>query len=343
MASKVLPESCRIFVGFGAGPEEEMWQTFVAGTGDPTVRLDETRPETFFTYYCPRLGCLWKQVWRESGAVIAFLATTDLEPVASYRKDAITFAAMRMALYLLYRSWWTEHKDRGIIDVVFLAADTPAYACVDTAVAPVEYRQHGLNRRTILLPAFPRLKLLTAVEAEWYSRCMPQVKSSTLPCRVSVSQHELVLLIASVYTAPGFNKANDLGRLKDLIKWAERNGFRVIVRKHPREEDDFWSRHFPNVTIDPGGDRFEDALSRLRPMFVASWFSTSLVDALLANVVPVSIMQATDSWINDMVFEIPEHCLLWPIGESVMNALVKGETDVDSVVSGLLEAKPKYS
>ena len=32
---------------------------------------------------------------------------------------------------------------------------------------------------------------------------------------------------------------------------------------------------------------------RIKPMFVVSWFSTSLVDALLANVVAVSIMQAT--------------------------------------------------
>ena len=40
-----------------------------------------------------------------------------------------------------------------------------------------------------------------------------------------------------------------------------------------------------------------------------------------------------------MVFEIPKHCLLWPIGAPAMNALVNGQTDVDSVVSGLQEAR----
>ena len=83
--------------------------------------------------------------------------------------------------------------------------------------------------------------------------------------------------------------------------------------------------------------------SRIKPMFVVSWFSTSLVDALLANVVAVSIMQATDSRITDLIFEIPKHCLLWPIAEPAMNALVNGQTDVDSVVSDLQEARSDHS
>ena len=78
-------------------------------------------------------------------------------------------------------------------------------------------------------------------------------------------------------------------------------------------------------------------------MFVISWFSTSLLEALLANVVPVSIMQATHCRITDLIFEIPKHCLLWPIAEPVMNALVKGQADVDSVVSDLQEARSDHS
>ena len=75
---------------------------------------------------------------------------------------------------------------------------------------------------------------------------------------------------------------------------------------------------------------------RIKPVFVASWFSTSLVDALLANVVAVSIMQATDSRITDMVFDLLKHCLLWPQHQMTMDALVGGNTDVESVVLGLL-------
>ena len=57
------------------------------------IRLDETLPETFLAYHRPSVFELWKQIWRASGAVLPFLLKTELEPVASNRKDTLTYAA----------------------------------------------------------------------------------------------------------------------------------------------------------------------------------------------------------------------------------------------------------
>ena len=73
-----LPQSCRIFVGFGAGPEEDIWRAFSEEQSAPKIRLDETRPESFLAYYRPRFRGWWRRTWREAGAVVAFLQQTKL-------------------------------------------------------------------------------------------------------------------------------------------------------------------------------------------------------------------------------------------------------------------------
>ena len=69
-----------------------------------------------------------------------------------------------MGKYILYRTWWQEIEQASISQVVFISAETPAFACIDAGMAAVEYRQHGLHRKSILMPAF------RAVENDYASR-----------------------------------------------------------------------------------------------------------------------------------------------------------------------------
>ena len=76
---------------------------------------------------------------------------------------------------------------------------------------------------------------------------------------------------------------------------------------------------------------------------MASWFSTSLVDALLANVIPVSVMEPKDRHLQDLVFEIPKHCLFWPRNQMIMDALARGEVNIEPVALELLSNKAGVS
>ena len=339
----VLPESCCIFVGFGAGPEEQMWLVFEEESGDAAIRLDATKPETFLAYHRPRTCKLFKQIWRSSGEVLPFLSKTKLEPVASNRKDTLAYAALRMGGYILHRTWWEEIEQGSISQVVFISPDFRAFACIDAGMDGVEYWQHGLHRKSILMPSFHILKLLTQIEADFYQQYLPRSEIKVLRSKQRVAQHRPCILIASIYEVPGFYKNQDIARVQSLMRWANQNNLEVIIRKHPKETDSFWQTHFPKLEIDATQDRFEDALMRIKPVFVASWFSTSLVDALLANVIPISVMEPGDQHIQDLVFDLLKHCLLWPQSESVLNALVDGNTDVDSVVFDLLQARVSHS
>jgi hypothetical protein len=268
--------------------------------------------------------------------VVPFLLNSELEPVASNHKDTLTFAALRMAKYILFRTWWADLEDTSIPEIVFLSAATPAFACIDAGMAPVEYRQHGLHRKSILMPSFNALKLLTQVEADWYRQYFHDSEIEVLPAQHRVAQHLPCILIASVYDMPSFDKKKDLERVQSLVLWANQNNLEVIIRKHPREGEGFWETHFTDLQVDTTPDSFKDALMRIKPMFVASWFSTSLVDALLSNVIPVSVMDFGDQHLQDMVFDIPKHCLLWPQSQITMDTLVSGAAPVESVVLELL-------
>ena len=65
-------------------------------------------------------------------------------------------------------------------------------------------------------------------------------------------------------------------------------------------------------------------------------FQQALSMLLLANVIPISVMEPGDQHIQDLVFDLLKHCLLWPQHQMTMDALVGGNTDVESVVLGLL-------
>ena len=338
-----LPTTCRILVGFGAGPEKQMWQEFEAESGDPAICLDEVRTETFLVYHRPRTCELFQHIWRASTVAVPFLLNTTLEPVASNRKNTITYAALRMGKYIMYRTWWQEIEQSSISQVVFLSCSTPGFACIDAGMEAVEFRQHGLHWKSVLMPAFSTLKMITQVEADWYRQFLPQSKIEVERVSRRVTDHTPRVLIASVYDTHEAAKKQDLVRVQSLVRWAKQNNLRVIIRKHPRETDNFWPTYFPDLEIDTSQDLFEEAMMRIAPMFVVSWFSTALVDALLANIVAVSIMQATDSRFSNLVFEIPKHCLLWPTAESVMTALVNGHADVASCVSELQKARMDHS
>ena len=61
------------------------------------------------------------------------------------------------------------------------------------------------------------------------------------------------------------------------------------------------------VTVDRDGT-FEDFLERHRPCVIATWYSTTVYDALLRGVVPISF----DVDQPDIVFPLSEVALSWP-------------------------------
>jgi hypothetical protein len=133
-------------------------------------------------------------------------------------------------------------------------------------------------RRSLLSPEFQAVDAMTRDEAIHFRRTLPlaRIKMTSF---TELDESELTngVLIASVY-----ERRDEMRRILPFIYWARGNGWQVWVRPHPREDKSFWIQEVDSnlVRIEDGDASFFDALSRLRPRIVASWYSTALADAL---------------------------------------------------------------
>lgn len=331
-----LPEnSIRLFVGFGAGQEEQMWRKFLAEDKLPAVRLDQTNPATFGALHRPRLMRLLATAWKKTGTAYHFIANSNNKWIVANRLDFLTFACMRVGQYVFFLEWWRNMNTKRIAKAVFVSNDTPAFACLDSGFREVEFRQHGCLRRSDLMPKFPALQIMTEEEEAYLKHLLPGSAFCLAQPEVQITGHNRLLLVASIYDGDYHHKVAELQKLKEVFYWAESHGLSIMVRPHPCEDPGFWRLHFPSAAIDASDASFEDALLRLRPIIVLSWFSTALIDALLRGVVPVSISSANCQHVQDMIFPLHRHCLRWPEQKQVLDGLAGGRVEVDEIISEL--------
>jgi hypothetical protein len=128
-------------------------------------------------------------------------------------------------------------------------------------------------------------------------------------------------VFASQPDSVDFRRARQLKALRRLVAWAEEHGLEVIVRAHPRESRAFWKENFPNIQLDSTNDGFLDCLLRLRPLFVGSWWSTALLDALAFGVLPVTLAAGGTARSADLVFPFGLICSVFPDDQGTLAAL----------------------
>jgi hypothetical protein len=117
------------------------------------------------------------------------------------------------------------------------------------------------------------------------------------------------IMVASVY-----ERSQEMARILPFLDWAQGNAWNVRVRPHPREDRSFWSREVDDslAQLDDRDASFHDALRRLRPRIVVSWYSTALAEALNCGIMPVTISDESTPAIADMVYPLLDRALRWP-------------------------------
>jgi hypothetical protein len=100
----------------------------------------------------------------------------------------------------------------------------------------------------------------------------------------------------------------------------------VAVRPHPADDIGYWDRwrNVEGVEILEDHSSFMQFLEDVRPRFVASSYSTALLDALLRGIVPITI--SDDDQFLDIVFPIQEIAVSW-FKESELAQLMLDDAD----------------
>jgi len=79
------------------------------------------------------------------------------------------------------------------------------------------------------------------------------------------------------------------------------------------------------VQIEDADPSFEDALRRLRPRIVVSWYSTALAEALNRGIVPVTVSDESTPAIADMVYPLMDRALQWPRDQARIAELMRDD------------------
>lgn len=314
----------RIFVGFGAAAEEALFGQYRDESADSVARLDQTRVGT--------LGLFHTVGWLEALRTLrlahrqAFEAAAHLpEKLKPWRLDFLTHAAMQLGHYSYMRAWFAEVRTHAkrLQEVCFLASDTAAFAAVDAGLR-TRYLQHGLIRRSLVLPRFDMIDALTVDEQTHFCRRLPgaQVRlsrNSRAPMPAAAGHG---VLVASHHETP-----EEMARIAPLLDWFASCGVPIVVRPHPKEDRAFWRIHGPRwrCAVDDSDGSFMLAVKRLRPRFVVSWYSTALVDALTYGVLPVTVSHAGNPAIEDMVYCLLDRALHWPRDAELLASLLNDD------------------
>ncbi len=324
----------RVFVGFGAGPEEQLYKRYCAEQSGQVLRLDQTSIESFAQWH--RVGMV-AALSAFCHAAIAARQAMKLLPVAlgEWECEFLTFIGMRLADYSYRRAWfgWLQASAGSRIeDIAFLAVDTCAFAVSDQQLRP-SFIQHGLIYYC-LLAGFVRVEVLTADEANFFGKLLPHAKLVRTPQNTPLAISELsdVVLIASIYGEPDY-----IARINSFLYWAESVHLSVCVRPHPREDRTFWLgrgvEH--NLAVDASDAGFFQALTRLKPRLVVSWFSTALADALAMGVIPVTVCHPDERAVADMPYPLFQRCLSWPRDKDMVARLLRDDEYYEAVLFSL--------
>jgi len=300
----------RLFVGFGAGAEETLFKEYCATSKGSVARANQVDVASMGRIH--RVGG-WealRTLWVACGTVLRSVRELP-DALKGWRIDFLTHGGLRLGGYSYMRAWFEGIRETGLpnSEVCFLAADTPAFAAAD-AGANTRYMQHGFVRRSLLFPCFDSVDALTEDEAIHFRRTLPgarvHVRGSE---QLRVNNLSASVLVASVYEGE-----QEMRRILPVCDWVHESGWTLFVRPHPREDGVFWSEEVDRslIRIEDGDLSFHDALNRLRPRIVVSWYSTALADALNCGIIPVTVSDESTPAVSDMVYPLFKRALRWP-------------------------------
>jgi len=309
---ETLPST--IFVGIGSLREFQLVEHISELTRLEPIVIDQRNLEGFSKLLSPRLGAVlrqWFGIMREARSILG-------EPVPVFQKlDLLSTFTIRSHELAYLLAWFKELRvQHPNIRIVCSTADLPAHAA-SIAGFLTEYHQHGLLASSLIFPDFSKMAALTIAEGKYVAERVPGLELELK------SEPSLVRPMNRTLALAGDYGATDPEPVSKLVKTALSNGYRVVVRPHPRGDDRLWSgiSEHEDVTFENDGS-FEEFLQKWRPSFVASWFSTTLIDGLMAGALPITLSVGK----TDLVLPLQRIALQFPKEISQVQACME---DVD--------------
>ena len=178
-------------------------------------------------------------------------------------------------------------------------------------------------------PIFIEFVAFNAPEAAHVQYRLPRASVSMPPPVIRPIKVAHRVAIVGVY---GENQASS----QELIEYCRAQGIDVVVRPHAADNSGYWTEWegASGVHVDRGGT-FDEFLERHCPCVMATWHSTTVYDALVRGIVPVSFAASQP----DIAFPLADMALSWPEQkERVQVVLSDAKARYDALAKALLDA-----
>jgi hypothetical protein len=318
----------RLFVGIGAMREPRLIELFGEICPGPMLYLNETDATTFFRYQAIDLGALlgeWWSVWNE---VRKHLSASHAKGLG--RHSCLAYLVLRGHMYAYYRCWfrcYLRHASGSDL-IGFSAASYVAHAAISVGARGL-YLVHGFQRRSLVYPTFERVYCFNSPEADHIKARLPEAE-----VEIDVSVPELLKTRRVAVIAGDYANAAQMDRCRSFIKWALARRLPVVVRPHPQDRSGYWEqwRGVEGIQISDEPCSFVDFLLTHRPRVMVTSFSTTLLDAALLGVLPVTL-ETDECTAADLVFPLCSIAIRWPEEVSLVEASIDDEQCLTRIVT----------
>ena len=310
IASKDRP----YFVGIRALRERELVPQFEALVGGSVTVLDQRFSGALACIYRPRTIELLR-AWRDAARPVFVDIISDQKVRLLDRAALLNYSVRRLYHYAHHLAVFRGLKAaRPEAVVAFSTADLPAYAAVRAGIEAI-YFPHGFLARSLAFPDFHRVIAFDEPEADHLRQRLPHAAVAAPPFDVRPLDVTRRVAVVGDYGAK-------LGRSRGMIELCRSLGIDVVVRPHPADRSGYWTQweSASGVRIDRAGS-FDEFLDRYRPCIMATWYSTTIFDALGRGVLPVSF----EADQPDIVFPFSDVALCWPAQREEIKAALTDE------------------
>jgi hypothetical protein len=256
--------------------------------------------------------------------VVNVLKNSSVAIIRQNFHDWLSSATLRFSTYVFVKSW-TNTLPEQVRRIVFIEPGVSASAAIEANKLYnnmcIELWQHGLLKKSVLIPRFCKILAINLPEAQYLSRRSDNVTLRNAEIDSVCKTYDNNILFTSLYSSNDFDKENHTALLTGVFSWFKDNGYRVIVRPHPCEAPGFWQKYYPSIYLDTDSINLAVCIETWRPIFVTSWFSTSLLDALNACILPIMLIEGGELELEDTVFPLGEITMNWPRDMELINAV----------------------
>ncbi|UWR35723.1 hypothetical protein K3759_18715 (plasmid) [Sulfitobacter sp. W027] len=310
-----LPLPQALFIGINALHEIDLRQDLRDRLGHDHVFVDERQMDHFALAGRLRLGSALKEWARLAPLTLKCSRDTVEEYDTLELRTSLTMRLPDLAhLIAQFRELYAA--DREIL-IACSTADLAAHAASIVGFQ-AEYHQHGFLTRTLVFPNFATMIALTKVEGAHLASRVPGLRVHCLPVEIKECPNVRILALAGIYLKI------DITPVIALIRFALAQNYKVVIRPHPQGEDAVWQdlTGMDGVVIDTDGG-FDDFLTKWQPSFLVTWFSTTLLDGLLAGALPVTLSTGRPN----LVFPFDQICMSWPHDRLELEQCMADETN----------------